>query len=346
MRALVIDAPGAIAWREQADPVPGPGEVLVRSAFVGLCHTDIEILRGDLEPGWMTYPCIPGHEWSGTVAAVGDGVSGLRVGERVVCEGRIPCNVCVRCATGATNLCLNYDQLGFTRPGGAAELVRVPRFVVHPLSEGTPLDVATLIEPAASLVRGLDRAGLRPGETVGVIGIGSLGATGLLLSRLRSPQLLCAYGIRPAELELAERLGAMVTVNVRDDDAITVTDQRCRGGLDVVIEAAGAPEAVELATRLARPGGRVILLGLAGARRAVSFPVDRFANKDLTVLGMASYDRAAWALAVELVRTGLVDFSPILGHRFPITRFADAYAALENGTATGKLLLAHATAGS
>jgi L-iditol 2-dehydrogenase len=341
MKSLVIDAPGVIEWREQDDPMPGPGEIVVRAAFVGLCRTDLEILHGELEPGWVTYPCVPGHEWSGTIAATGAGIGDLRVGDHVVCEGRIPCNRCARCQAGATNLCLNYDQLGFTRPGGSAELVRVPRFVVHRLPHGMALDAAVMIEPAASIVRGLERAALRPGETVGVIGIGSLGATGLLISNLRTPCTLFAYGIRSAELKLAKRLGAAVMVNVREEDPNAVTEKHTDGGLDVVIETAGAPEAVELATRLARPGGRVILLGLAGAGRSVSIPADRFANKDLTVLGMASYDRAAWADAVHLVSQGLVDFTPVLGQRFPLSAFADAFSALGDGSAVGKVLLAH-----
>jgi L-iditol 2-dehydrogenase len=344
MKALVIDAPGEIAWRDQPEPEPGPDEVLVRSAFVGLCGTDLEILRGELEPGWVTYPCVPGHEWSGVVEALGEGVDDLARGDHVACEGRIPCNRCARCEQGATNLCLHYDQLGFTRPGGAAELVCVPRFVVHRLPADVPLDAAVMIEPAASLARAMSRAQLAPGETIGVIGIGSLGAAGILLAGLRAPQALVGYGIRPAELELATRLGASATIDVGAGDPLAATEALVPGGLDVVVETAGATAAIELATRLARPGGRVILLGLAGAGREVTLPADRFPNKDLTVHGLASYDRSAWSTAVGLVRDGLIDFSPVLGRRFAIERFDEAYATLGAGGGVGKLLLVHEAA--
>src|SRR5262245_38891793 len=99
----------------------------------GVCRTDIEVLNGVLDPRWIRYPCIPGHEWAGSVADTGSNVTDLRPEERVVCEGIIPCLRCRRCKAGETNLCENYDQLGFTRPGGYGEYVVVPRHVVHRL---------------------------------------------------------------------------------------------------------------------------------------------------------------------------------------------------------------------
>src|SRR3954447_19590783 len=124
MKAVVIERPHEVAFVEVDTPAPGPGEVLVRSHVAGVCRTDLEILHGRLtDPRWVTFPVVPGHEWSGMVAEVGDGVTDVEPGTRVVWEGIVPCNGCGRCRAGETQLCENYDQLGFTRGGGYGEYV-------------------------------------------------------------------------------------------------------------------------------------------------------------------------------------------------------------------------------
>ena len=184
-----------------------PGDVLVRSRLAGVCRTDLEVLNGELDRRWVRYPCIPGHEWSGVVEAVGEGVVDLEPGDPVVCEGFCYCGICRRCRAGDTHLCEHYDCLGFTRGGGYGELVVAPRRVVHRLPEGIELDAAVLVEPASVVFQGLSRARPQAGETVGVIGVGTLGALAIVLARLFSPAAVVAYGIREAELELARRLG-------------------------------------------------------------------------------------------------------------------------------------------
>ena len=182
-----------------------------------------------------------------------------------MCEGMIPCNRCRRCKEGNTQLCLNYDQIGFTREGGYGEFVRAPRHVVHRLPEDVSFAAGVLVEPASCVLRGLERARPRPGDTIGVIGVGTLGSLALTLARLHSPGALVAYGMRDEELELARGLGATETVHVAEEDAVAATHRALGTGLDLVVETAGAAAAVDLATQLVRPGGRVVLLGIAGA---------------------------------------------------------------------------------
>ena len=132
MKAVLIERPHEVAYVDLDRPAAGVGEVVVRSHVAGVCRTDLEMLHGGLtDPRWVRFPLVPGHEWSGTIAELGEGVDDLAVGDRVVCEGMIPCNRCRRCKEGETQLCLNYDQIGFTRGGGYGEYVLAPR--VNPI---------------------------------------------------------------------------------------------------------------------------------------------------------------------------------------------------------------------
>jgi threonine dehydrogenase-like Zn-dependent dehydrogenase len=273
-------------------------------------------------------------------------VTDLAPGERVVCEGVVPCGRCERCRAGDTNLCLNYDQIGFTRTGGFGETVVVPRHVVHRLPEAVPFETAALIEPAACVLRALERADVRLGERVGVIGIGTLGSLALLLARLASPGLLVAYGQRESELELAKRLGADAVVHVVESDPILETRRLAGVGLDLVVESAGVPAAVELATKVVRPGGRCALLGITGEGRTMTMPPDRLTLGDISLIGCFSYTTAVWSRVVGLVTAGSVNFSPLVTHRFPTAEFERAFALLESPDSEAtKVLLEHPAAG-
>jgi 2-desacetyl-2-hydroxyethyl bacteriochlorophyllide A dehydrogenase len=329
VKAIVIEAPHQVALRDLEPPVAGPGEVLVRSHRAGVCRTDLEVLAGTLPERWVRYPCIPGHEWSGTVAAVGDGVREVGAGDRVVCEGIVPCRRCRRCREGATNLCENYDQLGFTRAGGWGELVSVPVHVVHRLPEHVSLDAAVLIEPGSVVLRALERARPAPGDLIGIVGVGTLGALGIQLARTFSPRAVVAYGVRAEELAFARRLGAEHAVDVTRGDPTEETRRLVGEGLDVVIECAGKVAAQETATRLLRQGGRAVLLGLPPADTTLALPGDRLPVNDVELIGSMSYTSAAWGRMVRLVHHRLVDLEPIVTHRFAQAAFADALRLMD-----------------
>jgi threonine dehydrogenase-like Zn-dependent dehydrogenase len=202
-RALVITEPGSIALQGAPDLVPGPGEVVARPVHTGICGTDLELLAGVVDSAYVRYPLVPGHEWSGVIEAVGPGVTGLQPGQPVIAEGIIPDRVCAECVQGHTNLCVVYDELGFTRAGTADDQVLLPAQVVHTLSGSVDLLEAALAEPAAVAWRAVGRGHPRPGERVAVVGDGTLAVLTAHLLRLYSPAELIVCGQRSAQAALA-----------------------------------------------------------------------------------------------------------------------------------------------
>ena len=328
-RALVITAPGSIGLRDVPELVPGPGEVVARPVHTGICGTDLELLAGVVDPAYVRYPLVPGHEWSGVIEAVGPGVTGLEPGQPVIAEGIIPDRICAQCVAGHTNLCLVYDELGFTRAGTAADQVLLPAQVVHVLGGSVSLLEAALAEPAAVAWRAIGRGHPRPGERIAVVGDGTLALITAHLLRLYSPAELIVVGQRPAQAGLAAELGAT---------GFTVEAPAPR--FDLVIEAAGSPSAVERALSLARRGGRVVLVGLAGNDVKAAFGIDNAVNNDLLISASFAYTSAAFAEVAALLRSGQISPAPLITHRFPLEDYEQAYQMLRAGSGPrGKVIL-------
>ena len=328
--ALVVRGADTVAIEQRSVGSPAPAQVLVQPAHVGLCGTDLEIISGDLDPAYVSLPLVLGHEWSGRVAALGDGVDDFTVGDPVVVEGILSCGVCEACRSGATNLCMNYDELGFTTDGAVGPGVLVPQHLVHRLSPQVPLEAGALVEPAAVVLRGLTEVGPRPGERVLVIGDGTVALLAAMLVRLWSPAHVTIAGRRDEQDALAAIAGA-------DLFTTTVPDQAT---FDLVIEAAGSTTAVETAVQCVRRGGRLLLLGIAGHGKNAQIPVDDLVNNDITIRGSFSYTAASWAEMVRLLNAGVVDPLPLVTHRFTIDRFEEAIAVLRapGGDARGKVM--------
>jgi 2-desacetyl-2-hydroxyethyl bacteriochlorophyllide A dehydrogenase len=328
-RALVITSPGIMSLHDVAELSPGPGEVVARPVYTGICGTDLELLAGVVDPAYTRYPLVPGHEWSGIIESVGPGVTGLKPGQPVIAEGIIPDRVCAQCVQGHTNLCLVYDELGFTRAGAAADQVLLPAQVVHVLGEQVSLLDAALAEPAAVAWRAIGRGQPRPGERIAVVGDGTLALITTHLLRLFSPAELIVCGQRPAQAGLAAELGAT-------GFDVTLSS----GRFDLVIEAAGTASAVERALGLGRRGGRVVLVGLAGNGVKAGLPIDDVVNNDLLISASFAYTSAAWAEVTALLSAGQIRLSPLITHRFPLEAYEEAYQMLRSSSGPrGKVIL-------
>jgi 2-desacetyl-2-hydroxyethyl bacteriochlorophyllide A dehydrogenase len=332
-RSLVVDGPGEHRLVEAEPTDPGPGEVLVRVAAAGICMSDREVYDGHRDPGFVRYPVVPGHEWSGTVVAVGAGVDPSLVDRRTVAEGFRSCGMCERCRCGETSLCSGgYAETGFTEPGAFADHVTVPARLLHLLDDDADLRAAALLEPAAVIAAAVRTGRPRPGERIAVVGAGTLGLLAVQLLAASSPAGLTVIDPRSARGEQARRFGATETLTPQEAEA-------AHGRFDLVLETAGAPTTAASSCLLARRGGRVVLTGMF-TPGAVGIDPVHLSLSQLEVRSVFGAPSSAWSDAVRAFGLGLLDPAPLITHEFPLERFADAIALVGGGDPkTGKVLL-------
>ncbi|WP_328317300.1 zinc-dependent alcohol dehydrogenase [Streptomyces sp. NBC_00388] len=330
-RAVVVDAPGAARLVSGDRPDPGPGEVRIRVAAAGICLSDRELYDGRRDPAHVRYPVTPGHEWSGTVDAVGEGVDPALTGRPAVAEGFRSCGTCERCRAGETSLCdAGYEETGFTCPGAFADHLVVPARLLHPLADGADLRAAALLEPAAVVAAAVRAGRPEPGERIAVVGAGTLGLLAVQLIAATSPAQLTVIDPRTERARLALDFGATGIRAPGDAEA---------GRHDLVIETAGAPTTAAGSCLLARRGGRVVLTGMFAPGATGIDPVHLALNQ-LTVRSVFGAPSAAWSFAVRAFTAGILDPAPLITHELPLERYADALALVGGGDpGTGKVLL-------
>lgn len=349
MRAAVYHGAGDVRIEAAAAPgEPGPGEVLIAPSMAAICGTDAsEYAHGphmiplhERHPGsGHVGPLVLGHEFVGRVEALGDGVEGLAVGDRVVSGAGVSCGECAWCRAGRTNLCATYYTLGLSAPGGLADRVLGPASISVPVPDEVDDIAAAMAQPLAVAIHALDRGGVGPGLTVAVLGIGGIGGFLIGAASTREPRRLIAVDIDPAKLALARSLGADETVDARSGDvAAAILEAGDGEGADVVIEASGVPTSPSAAIHATKRGGRVVIVGL----QADPPPVDIFdaALREVDLIATVAHicdSNLPEALDV-LARTELA--GEVLGEVVPMSRLVEgAIAPLAEGRAPGKMVV-------
>jgi len=328
MRALTVTEPGTITLQQREAVVAGDGQLLINPRVVGVCGTDLDILDGTIDPDFVRYPIVIGHEWAGEVSV---GNEAFPAGTRVVVEGVVACGSCAECLRGATNRCAIYDEYGFTRDGAAMDSVIAQPDLVHAIDDHVSWESAALTEPSAVVLRALQRIDPDQSERVLVIGDGTIALLAALLVRQWNPASVTMLGARDEQRDLAARAGVDVYTSNPDETA---------SGYSLIIDAAGAVAATTVALNSATRGGRIVLLGYPGQGHAAPLPVDDVINGDLLILGSFSYTRSAWADVVALLNSGSFDPGFLVTHRFPIDDYESAIAALRKPVgARGKVLV-------
>src|SRR5213596_349142 len=319
-------------------PTPGPGEVLIAVRHAGVCGTDLHI--ADWDPwaqGRLKPPLVIGHEFAGEIQGLGDGVTGLRIGQLVTAEGHIVCGHCLQCRTGNSHICRNTRIIGVDRDGAFAEYIVMPTTNVLTLS-GIPTEVGAIMDPVGNAFHTVLTAEI-PGSTVFIVGCGPIGCFAVGIARAAGATKVIASDVNPKRLALAATMGAHVTINPKKDDVVkTVLAETGGEGADVVCEMSGVPSALHQAFAAVRMGGRVQLLGLPDGQVPVDF-ANEIIFKGITVYGVIGRKMyQTWHQMRRFLIGGQFDPRPVITHKFPLAKIDEALAAIRSGDA-GKVIL-------
>ncbi|NAZ84050.1 alcohol dehydrogenase catalytic domain-containing protein [Kineococcus sp. R8] len=332
-RAVRITAPGELEVVEVDVAAPAPGNVLVEVAWCGICGSDREVFGGTRPAEFVRYPVVPGHEWSGTVVEVGDGVPAELVGRGTVGQGIRTSSTAPASVAGDTAAWpQEYEETGFTLPGGWAQYLELPARYLHLLPEGADLRSAAGIEPAACVAEAVLLADLTVGSRVAVIGAGALGLLATQLLKGAGAEVTVVHHNTSRE-ELARRCGAAHYVLSDEAEGAGLL-----GTFDAVVEAAGVPGIARLATRLGRPGGRVVLTGIP-ANDADDLSSLELVSRQVHVMTVFGAPTRAWAYAVRAFALGILDPSVIVTHEFPLEQAGAALEELGRRSGALKVLL-------
>jgi len=342
MRALVKESAGpGMTLRDVSRPACGPTDVLIRVRHAGVCGTDLHIWEWDSwAAGRLRPPVVVGHEFAGEVVELGGEAQAaglLEVGDPVTAEGHIVCGHCLQCRTGSAHLCQRTQVIGVDRDGAFAEYIAMPVSNVMRL-DGIPTEIGAIMDPLGNAVHTVLEADV-PGSTVLVIGCGPIGCFAVGVARAAGASLVLASDYNPRRLDIARCMGAHVLLNPAEDDVVARARELTQGdGVDLVCEMSGHPSGHAQAFAAARLGGRVNLLGTPSRPTEVDFARDVI-FKGLTLYGVSGRKMyRTWDQMRRFLRTGQLDPRPVLTHRFPLARIAEAIQVIKEGQA-GKVIL-------
>ena len=310
MKAVQLHEVGRVGLTDLPDPEPRHGEILIRVSAAGMCGSDRHLVSGEY-PGRL--PVVLGHEFEGIVVA-GEATDQVHVGDRVTVDPNIACGVCPFCVRGLVSHCADLSAYGVDRNGGFAELVRVRTAQAHVLPADLDHRLGAFCEPLSCCLRAMDQAGIEPGQRVAVIGGGVMGQLLVQLARLAGATEVILSTRQRERRELAESLGATSSFDPTAQDpraALGGAGMSGRGGVDVVLEAAGAPGSFEQAVDIVRPAGTVVVVGAAPQQMSATIrPFDIFA-RELRIVG-SHLNPFTHARAASMVASGVLRLDPLI----------------------------------
>ncbi len=318
MRAFVVSGPRTASVVEVDPPMAEPGQVVVDVARVGVCGTDVEFFTGEmayLAQGHARYPIRLGHEWCGTVSAVGEAVDPSWLGRRVTGDTMVGCGHCRRCLKGSYWVCSDRAEIGIRGgfSGALAEQLAVPVSALHVLPDTLDDSVGALIEPGGNALRAVRAAELSSGDRVLVLGLGTIGLLAAMFARAQGADVHL-FGRSGRSIDFARSLGF---------DNVWHNDQRPTPPWDAVIDASNSPDLPALALDLVEPGGRIVCIGLAGTPSGIDTRV--LALKDVTAVGILGAS-AGLAGTIEAFSVGSVDPRPIVAATVGLDQVGDVLA--------------------
>ena len=338
MLAVRFYKPGEVKAEQVPIPRPGPGELIVKSSVSLTCGTDVKMFRRG-HP-FAKLPQIMGHEFAGTVSAIGAGVENFKVGMKVVSANSAPCNKCFYCLRHQPNLCEHLEDsiLGFTWPGTYAEYVRIPERIVRQntfqIPDGVVLDSAASLEPLACVVHGWELAGSVLGGVVAIIGGGPIGLLHAQMARVNGAKRVALCDVVQDRLEEAKKIGVDATINSANESLtsriLELSDGR---GADVVVEAVGRQETWETAPALARKGGTVLLFGGCPTGTSTCFEAEKIHYGEVHIQGAFHHTPSSVERAFRLIISGQILIKPLISHEMPLQNAKEALQLMGSGKA-------------
>ena len=315
--------------REIPAPEPGPGEVVVSVKATGVCGSDVHGFTG--ATGRRVPPMVMGHEFSGTISAVGAGVTTHKAGDRVVVQPIITCGQCANCLAGMPNICTNRRGLGMmTTNGSNAEAVAVPEQLLYDLPAAVPWEQGALIEPLSVAMHAANMSPIRLMDTVVILGAGTIGLLTLLACRLKGAGAIIVSDLSPHRLEVARKLGADAAVNPAKEDLGEVIRKFAGpAGAPVVIEAVGITATARQSLEIVKPGGHVTWIG--NAAPTIEIGMQQIVTREVTVRGVYAFN-VEFGRAIEAIRAGRVDVMPIIEQIAPLEAGPQVFHDLAKGT--------------
>ena len=353
MRAVICHAPRDYRYEQVPVPMVTEDDVLVKIEACGICAGDVKSYAGaamfwggGVLPPWNDVPCVPGHEFIGTVVALGSKAKekyGLKLGDRAIAEQIVPCGTCRYCKNGEYWMCELQNIYGHQKvvaDGGMAEYMRYnARSVIHKVSADLPAEHAAMIEPLSCSVHTVDRADIRFNDVVVIAGMGPIGLCKLQLARLKSPRLLIAIDMKDNRLALARELGADVILNPSHEDTVARVKELTDGyGCDIYIHNSGHPSGVIQGLQMIRKHGTFVEFSVFGADTIVDWSIigDR---KELTIKGSHISGADGYRVAIDFLQKGTIQVDRIVTHIFPLERFLEAFELASRGDESIKVVL-------
>ena len=345
MKAGVVYAPKDIRYEDIKKPVPQAGQVLIKVKYTGICGSDVPRVNGT---ACHFYPNVLGHEFSGTVEQVGEGVTTLQEGDRVAGVPLVPCMRCADCQRGDYSLCKHYSFIGSREFGSFAEYVVAPERNAVKFEDAVSFEQGAFFEPATVALHGLQRTPFRGGGSVAILGGGTIGMFVMQWAKIFGAKDAVVFDIAPERLELGKRLGATAGINTLEPDYMEKAKALTSGrGFDYVFETAGNTITMKMAFALAANKASVCFVGTP--TRELSFSVEEWENmnrKEFTLTGSwmsysAPFPGKEWELVAHYFKTGDLKFDEsFIFRKFPLSRIAEAFALYETpGAVKGKILI-------
>jgi L-iditol 2-dehydrogenase len=331
MRAAVLFGPGDIRVADRRVPLPGPDEVLVKVAMCGTCGTDLKIFDGHFPQTPPFGDFTPGHEWTGTVAAVGRLVDEFAPGDRVCIEAHSGCGRCDNCLAGRYTACLNYGNpakghraTGMTTDGGFAEYAVHHVSALYRLPPQLSFEDGVVITTAGTALYGLDVAGgYVAGLDVAVFGPGPVGLTTVQACKALGARQVILVGTRPSRLEMGRRLGADHVINARESDPVQAVLDLTAGGADLTVECSGGLQAPQQCAEITKRGGKIVVVAFYPG--PVTFDLGAVVRKDITLYTSRGEGGNNVKRAVALAAAGKFRGAEMVTHRFALADIAEAF---------------------